>query len=384
MYPLSIGMVIETKQLGDEIRPIMESLPVRIVFEESAVTDWAEFQGKLQRLRPHVLLLEITKAGDRMEEQIRQIRSLVGAPAVFAVDLTANPETILRAIRAGATEFLYPPLANPLRAALEKLSEQKNNEPQVGLGRAAAFVSVKGGCGATTLACHTAVEIPALTNQKVLLADLDLQSGLISLLMRSTTPYTLLDAVQNLHRLDPSFWKALVSNGRPGVEVVGSVPTPNFQETPSSNQLRDVLRFLRTQYAAVLLDLGRSVTPVLMSTVEHVDMTFLVATLEMPALQCAQHMLRTLLNSGCPKDRLRVILNRMPKNPDITIPELEKMLGAPIFMSIPNDYPALYECYAEGKLLPASNRLSKRCADLAVHILGMPASVTRKKFALFG
>ncbi len=154
MYPLSIGIVIETKQLLDEIHPVLKSLPVRIVFEQSAPAEWAEFQGKLQRLRPHVLLLEITKAGQNLDEQIRRIRSLPGGPIVFAVDASADPATILQAIRAGASEFLYPPMGDALKTALENISEQKNSEPQIGLGRIAAFVSVKGGCGSPISICR--------------------------------------------------------------------------------------------------------------------------------------------------------------------------------------------------------------------------------------
>src|ERR1043166_3836589 len=385
MYPLMIGLVVETKQLWEEIQAILQALPFRIVLEQSEVGDWPTFLSKLERLRPEVLLFDISKSRDSIEEQLQHIRSLASPPVFIAVDSKAEPETILRAIRAGAAEFVYPPVSAPLRAALEKLAEQKSQQQHdtKGNGRVAAFLSAKGGCGATTIAVHTAVEVPALTNSKVLLADLDLESGLISFLMKATAPYSMLDAIHNLHRLDPSFWKGLVSNGRPGIEIVGSASTPNYQEIPRADQLRDVLRFVRMQYSTVLLDLGRSLTPMTLSALEHEDMTFLVATLEVPALHRAQHIVRALLNGGYSKDRLHVILNRMPKNPDITISELESMLGVPIFQSVPNDYPALYECYAEGKLLPAGNRLARCFGEVASKITGVEASKPKKKFSIF-
>ena len=57
-------------------------------------------------------------------------------------------------------------------------------------------------------------------NQKVLLADLDLDAGMIAFITKTKATYSILDAVNNLHRLDLHYWKALVSNGIPGVEIV--------------------------------------------------------------------------------------------------------------------------------------------------------------------
>ena len=59
-------------------------------------------------------------------------------------------------------------------------------------------------------------------NQKVLLADLDLDAGMVGFITKTKSVYSILDAVNNLHRLDIHYWKALVSNGIPGVEIVAS------------------------------------------------------------------------------------------------------------------------------------------------------------------
>ena len=42
---------------------------------------------------------------------------------------------------------------------------------------------------------------------------------MIGFLTKTKAIYSILDAVNNLHRLDISYWKALVSNGIPGVET---------------------------------------------------------------------------------------------------------------------------------------------------------------------
>jgi len=82
------------------------------------------------------------------------------------------------------------------------------------------------------------------------------------------------------------------------------------------------------------------------------------------------------------------VLNRSPKRLDIAPSELEKMLGLPIYFMIPNDYPELYETYAEGRMLNRSSDLGKQIAKFAAKLANVeeekPAAGTIKKKFLFG
>jgi hypothetical protein len=51
---------------------------------------------------------------------------------------------------------------------------------------------------------------------------------------------------------------------------------------------------------------------------------------------------------------------------------------------LPNDYPELYDCYSEGKLLPRGSNLGQHLARLAAKIGGVEAQPIKKKFSLFG
>ena len=61
------------------------------------------------------------------------------------------------------------------------------------------------------------MELGRAGGRKVLLADFDMDAGMVGFLMKVKSPYSILDAINNLHRLDASYWKALVSNGIPGL-----------------------------------------------------------------------------------------------------------------------------------------------------------------------
>ena len=66
----------------------------------------------------------------------------------------------------------------------------------------------------------------------MLLADLDLDAGMVAFLLKTKSPYSILDAVNNIHRLDASYWKALVSNGIPNVEIIAAPATLASKQQP--------------------------------------------------------------------------------------------------------------------------------------------------------
>ncbi len=386
MYPLTIGLAIENREIWEQVQACLSELPFRIIVEHQDLGDVGNFLDRLERMRPDVVLIDISGWREPLEGLVSSIRNAIGDPMIVAVNTSADSDTILAAMRAGVNEYLHPPLRDTLKRALDKRSTERSRRPggTKGGGKAFGFMSAKGGCGATTIVCHVAAEL-GRQNQKVLLADLDLDAGMVGFITKTKAVYSILDAVNNLHRLDISYWKALVSNGIPGVEIVSSPLALASKVQPRDDQVRQVLAFARPHYDWTVADLGRSLSRTAMAALEEIDEACLVTTLEVPALHQSKQIIQTLLDSGFGKNRIRLILNRAPKRLDITANELEKMLGVPIFCMISNDYPELYETYAEGRMLNRSCELGKQMTMLAMKLAGMEEEKTvKKRFGLFG
>jgi len=103
-----------------------------------------------------------------VEQGIRTAEALSAnaTPRIWpvAVSLTSDNDTLLRAMRAGCSEFLRWPatdsqidsaLGNVLRRVAAIENESSRN------GRLVAFIGVRGGVGATTLAVHTSLALAA-------------------------------------------------------------------------------------------------------------------------------------------------------------------------------------------------------------------------------
>jgi pilus assembly protein CpaE len=387
MYPLTIGLAIENRELWDQSQACLAGLPFRITVEHRDLGDISTFIDRLERIRPDVVLVDISTWTQPLEGLLAQIRNATGDPMIVAVNTSADADVILSALRAGVNEYLYPPLQDTLRKALEKRAidrGRRRDGASGNNGKSFGFFSAKGGCGATTLACHVASEL-GRAKQKVLLADIDLDAGMVAFITKTKAVYSVLDAVNNLHRLDISYWKALVSNGIPGVEIVSSPMALASKLQPTDTQIRNVLAFAKPHYDWTVVDLGRSLSRIGMAAMEEIDEACLVTTLEVPALHQSKQIIQTLLDSGYGKNRIRLILNRSPKRLDITVGELEKMLGVPIFAMIPNDYPELYETYAEGRMLNRASELGKHMTKLAQKLSGIEEEKPngKKRFGLF-
>jgi len=386
VYPLTIGLVIETRELWDEVHSALQELPVRMVIEQHELGDLAEFLDRVERLRPQVMILEVMKLREPMEHVVARIKAGSMDPMVIALHNTGEPELILSALRAGAHEFLHPPVKANLQQALERKSVEQNKtkERLRQKGKVIGFLSAKGGCGATTIACHTAAEL-GRQGKHVLLADMDLDAGIIRFLMKTKSPYSVLDALNNLHRLDQSYWNALISNGLPGLEIISAPQALVSKQQPNQEQMQNMLTFVRGQYDFSIVDLGRSLNLTAMNALDEIDETYLITTVDVPALHRSKQIIQTLSSVGYGRERLRLVLNRMPQRLDITPDELEKMMSLPVFATLPSDYPSLYEAYSDGSLLPANSRLGKELNRMAIKVAGIEKEKGEKKrLSLFG
>jgi len=388
MYPLTIGLSIENRDLLEQTQACLQGLPFRVIVEHQDVGDIGGFVERLERMRPDVVLVDISNWKEPLEALVNSIKGATcGDAMIIAMHTEAHADIILASMRAGINEYIYAPIQESLKKALEKRSAERSRKrdgaAKLG-GKAFGFFSAKGGCGATTILCHIAEEL-GRRNQKVLLADLDLDAGMVGFITKTKATYSILDAVNNIHRLDISYWKALVSNGIPGVEIISAPLALASKQQPKDEQIRHVLAFARPNYDWTIADLGRSLSRMAMAALEEIDEVCLVTTLEVPALHQSKQIIQTLLDSGYGKNRIRLILNRAPKRLDITPGDLEKMLGVAIFAMIPNDYQELYETYAEGRMLNRSSDLGKQIAKLGVKLAGLEEEkAPKKKFGIFG
>jgi pilus assembly protein CpaE len=383
MDPLAVAtavVAVVDPQLRRSVTDVLAKTSAQLLDDAWTSGDIEELAVNIERLRPSVLFLGLPGILGDASVAVARITNLDFAPSVVAVSDRANPETILNAMRAGAVEFMYPPFEG-FETVLRSVVTAPRFQPSTpAVGKVIGFASVKGGCGATTLACHSASWLRHAGKQ-VLLADLDVSGGIACALMEGTAKYTVDDALQNLHRLDLKLWKALVGTSPSGVDVMPAPPDPQ-PIVPISRKLPPMLRFWRSQYEFTMIDLGHGITPALIDVLNSIDTLVLVATNEIPALRQARQMILGLEARGLGANRMKLVLNRMPKRLPIQLPELEKIMGHPIFAVVPNDYQKLSEAYSHPRLVDLDSSLGVQFGELAAKVAGLQ-TIEKKRRRLF-
>ena len=381
MSSVKVLLHIKDESLRREAVDALRESAQQVAFEQHD-SDWTSLLEHLGKLKPEALLLDLTTVPTDLAVAMRQIKIHAPRTKVVALHGVEDPKMILSAMRAGVNEFLHPPLEDSLPTALERiLSSVESDTGTASRGKIIGFLSAKGGCGATTLACHVAWELQNQTRKRVLLADLDLTSGLVGFLMKTPSSYSILDVAKNLSRLDESLWKALIVENRPNLSVIPAPASYSRWDHPDENQLKQILQFMRTQHDWIVLDLGRSLNSIATAVLDEIDQLLLVSTLEVVALHGLKTIVHGLFEQG---EKLQLVLNRTPKLMDISTQELEKILGRSLYAALPNDYMGLYQSYSSGNLLNSNTRLAQHFGLLASKIAGLPSAKTKKRFALFG
>ena len=304
-----------------------------------------------------------------------------------------DQDLAIRALQCGAQDYLVKgqshgtQLLRAIRYAVARQGRQAAHSPSppaTQTDKVFGLFGAKGGCGATTVACHLARELNLETGQRVLLADLDLVAGAVGFVMRTKSPCTVLDVAENIHRLDSELWKGMVSYSYSASNLaILTAPTALPDKgLPKSERIAHVLRFVRRLYDWTVVDLGRGVTDYSLPLLNDIDQNFIVTTPDPLALAKTEHTIKALVAKGYPKDHLHLVVNRMPKWPKVTPKEIEGVLRLPIY-AVLRDSPLDDAHYkVQPALTPRNSRLGAEFTHFArkAAARGEPGAKSRKLF----
>jgi len=307
------------------------------------------------------------------------------APGLPIVALTGldSESTALAAVERGAQDCL---VKGTLKAeSLVRALHNASGAAEAQMAAVVGFLGAKGGVGATTIACHWAVELWRQTKKKVLLVDLDVSSASASFLMDVHSEYTTMEASMNLHRLDASFWSNLVSSTPHRVDVLQAPGAMRFHDSLNGERVRHVLRFARALYGYIVVDLGR-LNGVSLNLTEEVSELFVVTTPEISSLYEAGRVLNKLLDPGITGGRIQLILNRLSKGVSRSTSDLECVLGRPVSATLGDYSSELHEAYGNGQFLDERLPLCKQTRQMVATFLGVaeePKPPARTGLGLF-
>jgi pilus assembly protein CpaE len=302
----------------------------------SVIEDRAGRDGTL----PDLIIVDARGDASSAMSTIERLRASAPGAGIFAVAVAADPEVILQTMRAGANEFFtWPPADETFHGAIRRTSARR--ETSQGAKPSATtlvFFGAKGGAGTTTVAVNCGVEVARLSKRSTVIVDLKPGLGEVALFLGVRPRYSLLDAIDNLHRLDREFLKELVVKHKSGLEILAGSDLFDRPGASDGGAIEELFRLLARQYEYILVDAGSQINSCTVAALYTADTIFMIANPDVPSVRNAQRLLERVRQLGACGERVRVLLNRAAEPYPIPPKQIEAALGHPIHHTFPSDY----------------------------------------------
>jgi pilus assembly protein CpaE len=317
--------------------------------------------------QPDVVVLDV-RGTTELPPVIPALRRQHPETGIVIVTTSLEPALLLEAMRAGVNELVCDPVT---QADLEKAIHRVVRQRTVSAGRIFAIVGAKGGVGATTVAVNTASVLGAAAKpDRALLMDLHQAGGDAAVFLGVEPRFSILDALENTHRLDLVFLKSLVTQVAPHVDLLASSERTVSGGVDAST-IRTVIDAATSAYRFTVLDVPRSDSAVL-DALDRVHTIVVVANQELATIKSTSRLAASL-RQRYGRDKVTVVLSRSDRRADIGHADVERVLGVPVAHTFPSDYRAALQALNKGRpiALDNHNELSSAFRRFALQLAGI-------------
>ncbi|HYT76732.1 MAG TPA: AAA family ATPase [Vicinamibacterales bacterium] len=334
--------------------------------------------------QPDVLVLDV-RDQNHLPTALPLLKRQHPNTGVIIVTSRLEPALLLEAMRAGVTEVVSNITEDELRSSISRLLA--SHPAATAAGQAYAFLGAKGGVGTTTVAVNVATALARLDPNSTLLIDLHVTNGDAAVFLGAEPRFSIVDAMENTHRLDESFFKTLVVKTKSGVDLLAS--SDRVMVNPVDvRRIRTILEFAERHYRHIVLDVPRSDAAVL-DALETVSQIVVVANQELATVRSASRI-AAALRQRYGKDRLTVVVSRSDRLADIGHEDVERAVGSPVKFTFPSDYRRALQALNKGVPVTVDNHneLSSAFVRFAKALTGVQKKESKDRpaarFSIFG
>src|SRR6478752_2612719 len=327
-------------------------LGMDIVWLEAECSRYEFVADVIGQTKPDIGVIAIDNNPEKGLKLLEQVREMAPDCAILVVSTATDGQTILRAMRGGAKEFLTQPIkVEDLIGALDRISAAKFGTGD-GRGRTCHVIAVcgaTGGVGSTSLAVNLGCILAREERNSAVLVDLDMALGDADVCLDSIPDYTLVDVAQNIARLDFALLKRSLTKHSSGLYLL---PRPvQLQDTAhiAPDDLTRVLGLLKASFTHMVIDLSKSYTALDLVALKSAKDVLLITQLDLP---CLRNVVRLMLSFGedeALKAKVKIVVNRVGLDTgSISLKKAQETMGREIFWQLPNDYKTMVEVRNNG------------------------------------
>jgi|InofroStandDraft_1065614.scaffolds.fasta_scaffold00001_462 pilus assembly protein CpaE len=321
--------------------------------------------------RPNLIIVDISQKTQMALDIIVKISNTLKNSKIIVLSYDMSPETVIKALRAGAREFLVKPLIeNEFLQSVEKLKDLiLGNINDTTKCKVITTFSNKGGIGKTAIATNLAVELANMTKERVALVDLNMQMGDVTTFLDLNPSFDTAYVINNLERIDEGFLlSTLEKYNNTSLYVLADPPDLEQAEVITSDNITTLINVLRNVFSYIIIDTTASFDGKTITALDNSDLVLLITIINLPSVRNCQRCFDLFKRLGYTKDKIKIIVNRYMENDEIKVEDVEEVLGHPVYFKIPNNYFTIINAINKGlpvcEINPHSN-IAKSFKELA-------------------
>ncbi|WP_447778597.1 AAA family ATPase [Variovorax boronicumulans] len=331
--------------------------------------DIKSLDERIALLSPAAVFLDFSgEHAEAASELHQRLKRDWPALPVLATGVSAEPASMLAALRAGVDDFID--MAAPQTDAantLRKLLDRRSNLSSGARGSTIALLGARPGIGVTTLATSLSIMLneqmaqPAQASAKVpgrsarhgvALLDLGLPARDGLLYLDTQSSFSFVDGVRNLRRLDQTLLHTALAHHASGIAVL---PLP-----ASLAQVREIshadsvalIKRLGDFFDFQIADLGGfSTIDFVAQTVKEAQRSWVVCDQSIGAIVSTATMLKELRTRGIETDQLSLVVNKFDNHVGLSAKDIAERLELPLRHVVPARSAQLLGAASRGEML---------------------------------
>jgi pilus assembly protein CpaE len=313
---------------------------IATIWLSEVLNSYQEAAARANDLAAHLTIVVLDHETNHAVDLIQKLTQDHPGAVVLPASRSADSGLILKAIRAGAREFLTLPaeqaevldtITRLLRGRNESLSTTAQGP------RIITVTGAAGGVGSTTVAVNVATTLAAATEQQTILIDLDLVFGSVDTCLDIRPDHTLSHVIQNFERLDLTLLKRSIPRLDSGLYVLPHPQTMQEVAAIDPETLRRLFGLLRAAFNTVVIDTSKGLQSSDFTAFEMSDLILVVMQFDLVCLRNTARLIGILHEFEGLAERVKLVVNRSGSfDSEISQKKAEETLKMPISWQVPN------------------------------------------------
>lgn len=366
---------------SDSTRESLKSMLLGMdrVWLEAECSRYEFFADVVAQTNPDIGIVSLDHDVDKALDLVARLNEASPDCSILVVSASTDGKLILRAMRAGAKEFLNQPVRlQDLHDSLERIADRRFGRGEA-KSRGSVVIAVAGatgGVGTTSTAVNLGCALARDPKNTVALIDLDLCLGDADVFLDTIPDYTLVDVAQNVTRLDFTLLRRSLTKHSSGLFLLPRPVQMEDMALITPDDLQRVLGLLKATFTHLVIDLSKSYGALDLVAIGAANHVLLVTQLDLP---CLRNVVRLMMSFGNMKgvaDKVKIVVNRAGlDNGNISLKKAQDTMGREIFWQLPNDYKTMVEMRNNG--VPLVEQAPK--AAITQAIIGMAEELSGGK-----